>query len=84
VAQLGAALRYKLEGRGVRFPGISLESFTIALGLTQPLIDEYQEYFLGGKGVRCLGLTNLPPSCTECLQICEPLPPGTLRASPDL
>jgi len=25
--------------------------------------NEYQEYFLGGKGGWCVGLTNLPPSC---------------------
>jgi hypothetical protein len=25
--------------------------------------NEYQEYFLGGKGGRCVGLTTLPPSC---------------------
>ena len=24
--------------------------------------NEYQEYFLGGKGGRCVGLTTLPPS----------------------
>jgi len=24
--------------------------------------NEYQEYFLGGKGSRCVGLTNLQPS----------------------
>jgi len=35
----------------------------MALGLTQPLNrNEYQEYFLGVKGGRCLGLTALPPS----------------------
>jgi len=33
--------------------------------------NEYQEYLLGGKGGRCLGLTTLPPSCAECLEICE-------------
>ena len=44
--------------------------------------NEYQEYFLGGKGGRCLGLTNFPPSCTDCLEIWEPQPPGTFRASP--
>ena len=39
---------------------------TIALGLTQP--HEYQEYFLGGKGGRCVRLTTLPPSCAStCL-----------------
>jgi len=31
--------------------------------------NEYQEYFLGGKGGRCVGLTNLPPSCVDCLEI---------------
>jgi len=30
---------------------------------------KYQEYFLGGKGGRCVGLTTLPPSCGDCLQI---------------
>jgi hypothetical protein len=49
-----------------------------------PEIDEYQEYFLWGKGSRCLGLTNLPPSCTDCLEIWEPQPSGTLRACPGL
>jgi len=48
--------------------------------------NEYQEYFLGGGGKcgRCVGLTTLPPSCTYCLEIWEPQPPGTLRASPGL
>jgi len=34
--------------------------------------DEYQEYFLGGKGSRCIGLTTLPHSCADCLEIWEP------------
>ena len=42
--------------------------------------NEYQEYFLGGKDGRCIGLTTLPPSCANCLEIWEPQPPGTLRA----
>ena len=45
---------------------------------------EYQECFLGGKGGRCLGLTTLPHSYADCLEIWEPQPPGTLRACPDL
>jgi len=34
--------------------------------------------FLGGKGGWCVGLTTLPPSCADCLEIWEPQPPGTL------
>ena len=45
---------------------------------------EYQEYFLGGKGGRCVGLTTLPPSCADCFEIWEPQPSGTLRACPGL
>ena len=29
--------------------------------------NEYQEYILGGKGGRYVGLTTLPPSCGDCL-----------------
>jgi hypothetical protein len=47
-------------------------------------INENQEYFLGGKGGRCVGLTTLPPSCADCLEIWAPQPPGTLMASPSL
>ena len=36
------------------------------------------------KGGRCVGLTNLPPSCAESNEIWESQPPGTLRASPEL
>jgi len=42
--------------------------------------NEYQEYFLGGKGGWCVGLTTLPPSFANCLEIWEPQTPGTLRA----
>ena len=34
--------------------------------------NEYQEYFLGGKSGRCVGLTTLPPSCADYLEIWEP------------
>ena len=47
-------------------------------------INEYQEYFLGGKGGRCVGLTTLLHSCADCLEIWEPQPRGTLRACPGL
>jgi len=29
--------------------------------------NEYQEYFLGGKGGLCVGLTTLSHSCADCL-----------------
>jgi hypothetical protein len=47
-------------------------------------MNEYKEYFQGGKGGRCVGLTTLPPSCADCLEIWEPQSPGTLRACPSL
>jgi hypothetical protein len=46
--------------------------------------NEYQEYFLGHKGGRCLGLTNLQRSCADYLEIWEPDPPETLWVSPGL
>jgi hypothetical protein len=42
--------------------------------------NEYQEYFLGGKGGQCVGLTTLPPSCADWLEIWEPRSPGILQA----
>ena len=44
--------------------------------------NEYQVYFLGCKGGRGVGLTNLPPSCADCLTIWKRQPPGTLRVCP--
>jgi hypothetical protein len=44
-----------------------------------PNRNEYQEYFLGDKRGRCVGLTAISPSCADCLEIWEPQPPGTLR-----
>ena len=41
---------------------------TIALRLTQPLTEM-------SKGGRCVGLTTLPPSCADCLEIWEPQTP---------
>ena len=46
--------------------------------------NEYQEYFLGWKGGRCVGLTTLPSSWADCLEIWEPQPRGSLRTCPDL
>jgi hypothetical protein len=38
----------------------------------------------GGKGGRCVGLTNVPASCADFLEIWAPQPPGTLMACPGL
>ena len=46
--------------------------------------NEFQEYFLGGKVGRCLGLITLPPLCANCLEIWEPQSPGNLSACPGL
>jgi len=50
---------------------------TLALGWTQSNRNEYQELFLGVKAA-------LPPSCADCLEIWEPLSPGTLGSCPGL
>ena len=92
MAQLVEPLRYKLGGRGFdsrrcHWKFSLKQSFRSHCG---PEVDsasnrnEYQEYFLGGKGGRCVGLTTLPPSCADFLEICEPQPPGNLRACPGL
>ena len=39
-----------------------------------------QEYFLGGNGGRCVGLTTLPHLCADYLGTWEPQTPETLRA----
>jgi len=40
--------------------------------------------FSGGKGGRGVGLTTLPSSLADCLEIWEPQTSGTLRACPSL
>jgi hypothetical protein len=75
-----------------RFPMLSLEFFIDIIFLPHygPGVDsssnrnEYQEYFLGGKGGWYVGLTTLSPSCTDCLEIWESQLPGNLRACPEL
>ena len=52
----------------------------MTLGLTASNSNENQEYFLGGKGGRCVGLTTLPFSWADCLEIWEPQYSGTLRS----
>jgi len=55
----------------------------MALGLTQPLTEMSTRNISWGVKA-CVGLTTLPPSCADCLEIWDPQPPGTLRACPDL
>jgi len=46
--------------------------------------NEYQEYFLAGKGGRCLRLKTVPPSYIDYLETWEPYLPETLRFCPGL
>jgi len=41
--------------------------------------NDYQEYFLRGKGGWCVGLTTVPHSCADCLEMWELHLPGTLK-----
>jgi hypothetical protein len=51
----------------------------MVLRLTPPLLTGI---IPGGKGGRYVGLTTLPLSCADCLEIWEPQTPGTLTACP--
>jgi hypothetical protein len=58
---------------------------TMALESTQPLTEmSTRNISWGSKGGRCVGLTTLPHSCADCLEIWEPQPLGTLRVCPGL
>jgi hypothetical protein len=92
VASLSDALSYNPKGRGFDSSwctGIlywyNPSGSTETLGFNSASNrNECQEYFLGSKGGRCVGLTTLPPSCDDCFEILEPQRPGTLRACPGL
>jgi hypothetical protein len=44
----------------------------MALGSNQHLKEmSTRDISWGGKGGRCLGLTTLPPSCADCIEILE-------------
>ena len=67
----------------VRFPMVHCR--TVALGSTQPLTEmSTRNISWEGKGGQCVGLTTLPPSCVDCLEILEHQPPwkpqGPLQA----
>jgi len=92
VVQLVEALRYKPEGRGFD-TGWCQWNFTLTWSF-RPYNDtgvksvsnrnKYQEYFVRGKGDRCVELTILPLSCTNCLQILVSQLLGTVRKCPGL
>jgi len=44
----------------------------MALGLTQFLTEMSTRNISWGKGGRCVGLTTLPPSCADFLEIWNP------------
>jgi hypothetical protein len=46
--------------------------------------NEYQEYFVGSRRGRCVGLTSLAYSCGDCLEVWESQHPGTIRACPGI
>ena len=92
VAQLVESLHYKPEGRGFDFRCVigtfywnNPCALTMALGSTPPVTEMSTRNISwgwrgGGKGGWCLGLTTLPPTWADFLEIWEPQPLGTLRA----
>jgi hypothetical protein len=81
VARLVEALYYNPEVRGFDSRWCHLK---ILIGYGSGVdsasnSNEYQQYFLRGKGGRCEWLT-LTPSCADCLEIWELQPSGTPRA----
>jgi hypothetical protein len=71
-------LRHRATSRNV--VGSILESLWCHwnFSLTQSFQPHYG-IFPAVKGGRCLGLTTLPPSCADCLEIWEPHPPRKFR-----
>ena len=59
----------------------------MALGSTQPLTEMSTRNISlkggGGEGGRCVGLTTLPPSCADCLEIWELQTTGTQGPAQD-
>jgi hypothetical protein len=64
----------------VWFPMVALEFFIdIILPGTLWLwgwLSLWRNEYLGGKSSWCVGLTTLPPSCADCLEIWEPQSPA--------
>jgi hypothetical protein len=71
VAQLVEALRYKPEGRGFDYRWGHLDFSFISCVWPGVESSCNRDEHLGGTGGRRLGLTTLPPSCADCLEILE-------------
>ena len=83
MVHLVEALRYKPEDRGFD-PRWGHWNFSLTEVASASNRNEYQKYFLGGKGGRCVVLTTLPPLWADCLEFWETHPPGTLKICPGL
>jgi hypothetical protein len=61
-------------------------AYFIILYSDQQMYNNFTNYHTAadGKDGRCVGLTTLPPSCADCLEIWEPQPPGNLWGCPGL
>jgi hypothetical protein len=83
VSQLVETLPYKSEGRGFNsqwcHSNFSLTQY-YGPGVDSANGNDYQRYFLGDKGGRCIGLIIVPSSCQNCHEILESQRPPTLRA----
>ena len=71
----GSVVVKALRGRTRdRFQAVTLGIYSVAAdismrpGVESASKNEYQD-IPGGKGGRCIGVTTLPPSCAECLEI---------------
>jgi hypothetical protein len=77
VAQLVEAMCCKPDGRGFDSRWVHCDFFLDSVfwlycgpGVDSPSNrNEYQGYLLECKGGRCIGLTDLPPSCADSLEI---------------
>jgi hypothetical protein len=77
LGQLFEALCFKLKGSSFDAPW-GHRDFSFTKSFRQhygPVVGsacnryDYHGYLLGGNGDQCLGLTTLPPSCSDCLEI---------------
>ena len=74
-----------LAPTGIRTPGLPARSQSL-YRLRYPVHQQNRVpgIFSGGKGGRFVGLTTLPPTCADFLEIWDPQPPETVRDCPGL